>query len=139
MIIINKNLLFYHIKKSHQKCLIYAMLYTFIFTALYFFNMLVVHFSSIFAFLRGSSELRLKLRTQPSLLSNERATLHIIQSSRRDRPPPWNGAQACVNSKPFMYNVKFRNVQVCILLSSGHLMLPLRFNIKILQGQLRRK
>lgn len=24
--------------------------------------------------------------------------------------------------KPFMYNVKCRNVQVCILLSSGHLM-----------------
>ncbi len=37
-------------------------------------------------------------------------------------------------NKPFMCNVKCRNVQVCTSFSSGHLMLQLRYNVKMLQG-----
>jgi len=80
MIIINKYL-FYDILKKQLKNDSSMLCYTFIFIALHFFIMSVVHFSSIFAFQRGSSELILKLRTQPSLLSCERATFHIMQSS----------------------------------------------------------
>lgn len=94
------------------------------------------HFTSLFEFCEEF--LRSWYSTQKSLQSDETATFHSIQSSVGETGL-LNGMGLTIASiphnRPFMYNVKCMSVQACASFSSGHLMLQLRDNMKMLQGQ----